>query len=826
MLTFLSLRIGGQGVARPRVFGGRKIRAAGQAVLLSSLIVMGTGRPRLALARLGDWKPVLAGYEAQLTLKSTYTTNDRKNSDGLNDTTSSQALRESLTMATIGYVFHPDLMLFKLSGTYGEDKTSVENVEQTTVRGGYEAYELRSMLFRAKPYTMDIYTKQDKPFNSLPTFGDKTLLTRESGADAKYKSNSYKARLKYKNKRRLTGESTSFINDYDSYCDFTKPTLGSLERFMVNAVARYQEDGVETAAGAGGKSNSQTTSLSNTFAYSIFNFSTGLNFSTAQLKGEGGFLSDTLGVSEGIRIRLPWNFDANFQLFSNTGNVKNTWTDLGHDGLSSTAMESSSSTQDEQMSLVLKQKLFESLSTELKAEQDTMETSRVETGLGSTGNAFSETPVNGGSENKEYGLTTQYTKSLPRGSTVTGTLSTEKNQVNRAGLSAEPHLYPSVPENGGIITLGDSTDTEASIVVEVLRSVDTCQAALRNPRAVNSCWVTLVENVDYELNKARREITIGNLSDGPLSALEYQAYKNDATGTFGPFPFRVTSYLKAANATTQGNTFGVGLTLFQFVSSTYQHSVVTQEGTYAGTILAPTVTSDALTLDFSLYSVRFGASRRWTQTSAMQTITDFRASYGKSKTFWQRLKVDLGAEANKGIADYDGAAGDSSQSTEDGYSYMLDASMPLPYIKANVTAKHSYSYSMGAISRLVSTSDNTWVQNQDTGIRQMTRIRNSINLTKPFKIPWINFGANTFVRYQWLNTTGDTSTASSTLHYGVNAARTWLLGATSINLGLNYSISSTAIDAVDVSQGDGTVNNTTYDQNSTSVSLTVIRQLF
>jgi len=779
----------------------------------------------LVLARIGEWKPTLVNYGSTLTLQSAYTTDDTKNNQGLNNTAHRQAYRESMKVSTIGYVYHPDLMLFEASGSYGLNQSSLDtNIQQSSSNGGYDAYYLKALLLRAKPYTLEMSSQQDRPFTSSLNAGA-NALTRESEMLFKYKKGKHTSRLRYKNTTRLHDTESTAIDDYETYYTFLQQKLGKLQNFNFNASASH-EDEKSGPIGSNLNTISQQGSLGNTFDLYTANFTTGVDISTTTqgAGAESAYSNDYVGLNESIAMDLPWNFASLIHLSTYQNDSTNQWTTPTED-FGATAMKSDYATTNHTMEFTLSQQLFDSLQTRLMATSDSLQTARNEEGIDpDTGESIGLAPVEGEDSHQGYSLSSQYQKMLPYDSVATGSVTSTHTQIKRAGLSSDPALYFSVQEQGGIIHLSDTADIGAQITVDVLRDNDTCTAAIKNPRAVNDCWITLVEPVDYELNKSTRDITIGFLSNN-VEGLNFDSFPiNDGIHSF---TFRVTSFTTSADATSQTNSLGVGLHLFDFVSSRYQHTETAQQGSYAETSnLTPKVTDDTVSLGFSWNSLAASVSREWIQAETNEVITFYRASYQKSKIFFDRLAANLTSEARLGVADSANSNGVSGESEEKGYSYTLQMGMRVPYIDANLNAVHQYDYTNGMISRLVLNTEGISAPNQDLGINEQTTIRNTVALTKPFRIPWVEFVANSYIRYRWEITKGDSNQDISRLSYGMNAGRSWLLGSTTISLTANYAITDDVFDDIESQFISNKKSPREEQTNTTTLMLTVARRLF
>ena len=196
--------------------------------------------------------------------------------------------------------------------------------------------------------------------------------------------------------------------------------------------------------------------------------------------------------------------------------------------------------------------------------------------------------------------------------------------------------------------------------------------------------------------------------------------------------------------------------------------------------------------------------------------------------FFERMNVVLAADAYTAKGDATSPQGASASSSEQGYSYTLDATTPLPYIAATLKAGNSYSFNKGSIVRLTQTMDGVMIPSQDLGIDEQTALRNSIGLSKPFTIPWIKFGADSYIRYEWENTSdeGDRDSSRSRLQYGANARRSWRLGATTLSLDVKYANDERSFEGGGFSRNIGAGTGTEEQNDTFLVMLTMVRQLF
>lgn len=781
-----------------------------------------------AQAGVASLKPILLNYHSKLTMRSIYLTSDKTTTYAQNDSSSRRGFRESLDLSTAGYVYHPNLMFFNLEGGYGQDQTRLTaNGVQTDQQGGFDSYEMRTFLLKAKPYNMEVYTLKEKEFATSEKVSEQDReITHESGAKFNFRKQGYTAKLGYENLTRVDGDNSRATDNYDLIGNFQKPKIGSLEDFTAMAVLRYQ-DNSGTTLGEGWRGETSTDGqLYNSFAYKIFDFSTDISSLSTDLLGsseeaQAAYANDLLTFREGITAELPWDFTSRVLLMADRGTTDNSLDALG----------SESSRDNDKLSFDLTQKLYRSLETKLLANVDSSQNR----GVRRIDNI--EAVTSGETDRREYGLESRYQKILPFSSQGTGFVSSRNTQTSRLGLNVEYDRFVASEEAGVVrFQLAKDTDTEG-MTIEVLKENpdklnSACKSAFENPQAAfPNCWISLSVE-DYLLTKSIdidksvvSTITLDVINLRSLPGFDYASFDN-GDGTFDPFPFRVRRDLRAVDATVQTNSLGAGLTLFDLVSSNYTHSVTAQEGNYAGFTLQPEVVDDRINLRFFRQSFSAGISQQWIRALGDEAITDMRTSYDKTMKFFERMTVVLGANAYSGRGEAIDSLGSSSSSSEQGYTYSLDATTPVPYIGATFRAGNKFSYSKGSIVRLALTRDGVMIPSQDLGIDDRTVISNSVGLSKPFTIPWIKFGADSFVRYEWETTSGEENRKSSRLQYGANARRSWRLGATMINLDARYANNERSVDGGVFFRNIGERTVSEERDNTFMVMLTVVRQLF
>lgn len=808
--------------------------------------------PPLALAGLASlkpFKPVLGNSHGVLTLNSVYAKSGKETNRGLNDSNRRIGFRESLNLSTLGYVYSPNLVLFDLSGTTGKDQTRIyeydilqgEDRLASNRHDSFDGYDLNALFLRQKPYTLELFTSRDKKFATSATdFSLDNEEIQEFGGEFKYNKRVYKTKFKYLNTQKSNDDAGDDIDFFDMTFDLYKPKLWRFEDFMTSFSTRFQDISRTLSTGKdGGGDNTRDSALANRFAYKMFDFSTNISSLNSQFEDTPvkaitpSYTYDLLSVTENIGIDLPWDLASRLLLTKNMGNDESSSSGVGTE----LSRHSESTRDDEGYNFNLTHKLYDSLNTTLSVDKKTMFSSRSESIVEETGITRQLAPVEGQNDTSGYELGSRYRKLLPHDSLATAFVSIRSNDTNRAGLVQ--NIFQKDLAEQEFVDLESNVDT-SSLVFEVLnrKREDTteCQSALRYVRSDNPCW-QLVPETAYivEPNKTVVNSASGRTESVTRITLEdttqLQAVMDVANyhsyGIDDRFIFRVKSTRRPADFTSKTNRAGVGLTLFQFISSEYQHSVTSQEGSYSAYTLEPKVIDDLFALGFSVSPFTVRASREWIRATGEEVISELRLAYEKSMRFFDRIAVSLGAEAHTAFSDATDGQGNSSPSSEDGYSYRLDARTPLPYINVNFRGLSQYTFTRGEITRLLLNEDGGVIPRQSFGIGDRSVFQNSLSLSKPFFIPWVDFSLNTYVRYLWeTTTTNDDTTERDAWQYGLNALRVWRLGATTINLKANYAITEENSEDQKTLRWRGTGTTREERTDNTSVILSIVRQLF
>ncbi len=853
------------------------------------MIVMETGGVRPATARMLDYKPILTDYNATLTLQSVFAKDHSKTDQTTAVADERRGLRETLDLATTGFVYDPALMVFEASGSHGQDQTRIyyDNQDQSQ-GGGLDNYNLRGMFLQNKPYNLELYTKRDKPFSTSSTNNMGQQQTTQSGANLSYRKQFYSAKFRYQKTNRSDSDTSSDNDIYNLFGSFNKAELGWLKDFSTNAMLRYQTDNDANDSNdpnrkMQGNGDNQQTSISNHFNYKIFDFSTDLNQSnfnhedgvfTGAIAGPGQtpkttYSNDLQSVNENIGAQLPWHLTSRLNLWDTQSNDNSTRpqpSGLGAAGssINSYNSKSKSSRDDQGYKFDLTHRLFDSLVTRFTTDSRTTNDKRTDTMTDLSGHPSDQEPTKGTNEEKNWGLESDYQKLLPANSLATATLSTQNSDNNQTGVSAQYLTYSkydgpnAVRLNDNRIRLDTTTDLSSPIIVEVLSdnpaSNTNCANAVQNPRTANACWSAL-NGSDYTFNpNDPREVWITGNVKPYLNSTYYNLLQ--VGSTYGPFQFRVTTYLTPAKINSHTISASAGINLFQRWSAKYQHTVTTQDGQFSGTPLAPKVTDDLASIGYHINKFRIETSRRWINgmgklptlnntaptaaappdQSGDAIIDTTRASYDWSKMFLKFVSLSLSADAHSsyetghGYDKFTDASNNitfsqtSFVSTEDGYSSTASLTSPVPFLKAVLKAQTLYNYTRGNIFRM-GFAYGALVPTQDLGTNKLVDLQNSLTLSRGFQIPWVECTLNSYISYIWETTHGDQNMKSNRLQYGLNAGRAWVLGATSINLNANYSFSDYHSDEELLLQSAQARWLRNEQSDSTSVVLTIVRQL-
>ncbi len=257
---------------------------------------------------LGQFSPVLTGYEGELDIDAL--SNSNKSKSGANSTTIQDTLfRETLALSTTGYVYHPRFMTFLVSvggglqqEHYLANDTTDSSFQNTTV----ETYELRTIFLAEHPYNVELFTLRQEPFISGVFLSGLTVVDTQSGANLNFNKRPWSVSLSYL---------------HDSTQEFESSTATTTATDTYTATASYEKGFLANYLNCMHTDSSISTNASNTSS-SLYYFNmahtgpfklqsnAGITLVSQQSSQTLPLDTSTTVWNEQLSAKLPLNFDA------------------------------------------------------------------------------------------------------------------------------------------------------------------------------------------------------------------------------------------------------------------------------------------------------------------------------------------------------------------------------------------------------------------------------------------------------------------------------------------------------------------------------------
>lgn len=580
-----------------------------------------------------DFMPRLALFEGAMELGLSHEEfENRTNGRGIG--TDDTMTTERLKLGTVGYVYHPRFITYKLKGAWGLRQEQFDSDASSPVRTGRSTaeYDLHAWILPEHPYNLEVFTARRNPLLLGRLAPGTSTVSYEKGAVARY------LRMPWSLEAGVTDASTSGQHTfgYDSRSTYASGT--SFLGFMTTTVSYFR---VGTTQQGGLVENTRYRYyLNNQLNLPLFNLNTRLE---RHDEDQGGLAAtparnERTSWNEDLTVPLPYNFQAGASYSRD-----NNWTTSFPPA---PRLPEESFARNESERFTLKHDLYASLRTSYNLQYTNVDST--------TGN----------SDSKFESINTIYTKLIPGGRlTAGGTLS--RNEQSRRGapiILREPHQLI-VP---GSFFLGGTRIDPSSITVWV---------------QLPSGTLVLLDPVNYLVQQAgpRFEIFILNLPPPFAAGVSY--------------PFRVDYAMITADAELLNRqiAFNLGLQLFENrVNPYYSHSKSDQEVT-GGTLPGgpDSTTSDTVGLQLMLTPVSLlGEYVNYRSlTSPFETwraSADYARQLHLTTTVTARVFHSRTVYAETSL----GAAAYSDELTETALGIQKD----LPEKRLNLSASTAYAY--------------------------------------------------------------------------------------------------------------------------------------
>ena len=499
--------------------------------------------PSLSSADYRLFIPRIYDYYGEVALDVRYS-NDENKANGIKTSITDTFIVERLNVYTLGYVYHPNFITFRLNLSAGlkHEKFTSTFSENPWNTDPIDEYELRMWLLPQHPMNLELFTIRRTPLTRSLTDEGERPVTNTHGAILKYDRKPLFVSLAYTTQNTDTEDTT---NDTDTYSANLHYVVGP---FSNTAGYTHTEQHQNSFGSFDQTVTREFAFFDNTFEWEMLRLLSTITYNKNDQDTDSGgisLLTKSLFWNERLEIKLPWNFDAalNYRYYKDT-------TDQGSFG-------DTEVTTDE-ASMELNHQLYESLRSQYFL------------------NYVKTTFDQGETKSLTNSLLFAYTKRIPKGILRAGTVlrMIEMENTGQATLTGEYHNVAASPPNN-TFTLSVEGADEASIVVMVNTVV---------PPGELATLVELQRNLNYTVEPSGNTflITILSVPPGICQTTECLA------DPFFIYSFRVSYSIPPQDYTLQTKEYGfnVRLELFKNLVNPYFSYYKTKQevtsGTFAG----------------------------------------------------------------------------------------------------------------------------------------------------------------------------------------------------------------------------------------------------
>ncbi len=121
-----------------------------------------------ASGKLGAYIPKFIGYSGNLSFDGRYSIDDSEGTDGRVKKDHNKKYRETLDVETMGYIYHPSLLFFKMkmSGELERESQLNGDGQWNVNKGENEEYTINGLVLANKPLNLDFTVSMRRPFDS------------------------------------------------------------------------------------------------------------------------------------------------------------------------------------------------------------------------------------------------------------------------------------------------------------------------------------------------------------------------------------------------------------------------------------------------------------------------------------------------------------------------------------------------------------------------------------------------------------------------------------------------------------------------------------
>lgn len=604
-----------------------------------------------------DYRPRLLSSHADLSAEYDYKTDLRQQTiqDGegsveRGNDEKQKKIRESLSLQTLSYLYHPELFYFSLNGKGFLDQVDQEiNDQAITHQVTTESYDFRGFLLKRKAFHGEIYSNTNKPF--LSARGELGEVENSlSGLDLYYDKIPYRAY-------------TSVSHSLNQSSEYFRSTDQAKASFTYDKDDLAFDSHAEHEVGTFGATQQTVDSLNlgNRSLYKTVHFNTGL---TVDRMASEDIQSQGYAFREAMASKLPWNSNWRGQYSRQQSSTDS----------SSVLAGVRSDFQLEDLDLLVENKLYDSLRSALRGSQRTNRSSQ------------------GQAKDQNLTIESHYLKKI-RGGSLTGDLANKIFQVENQGRITESKSFAgrgiSDPK-----AIGGSLDQPLVI-----------------PRGDID---PLLVNVEVETDPGHfeflqvdlywyRDTTVPNLTIFITDKIA-ELFRRRNLPVPSAYNFRVTYTTLPANYTLQTNDtlFHASVGFFENVWRTdYSHEYTIQDVVAGDPLirdLAPAITSDTLSLTYSLEPFTVSTGYRIVQADYSGQLWHSSAEFAKQFQVlgpWSSKVRLRGKEAESWL---DPASGESSHNQESSFGGQVASSLLVPGTGINIGHDLKYEIYRGYVN--------------------------------------------------------------------------------------------------------------------------------